>query len=617
MQVTRVILRAALEAALWLVAPAAFLFVYVNHYAASADAVLPHLQLVGLMFAAFALARISLAALLRRPSTQRLATAVVGATVLLTMLLYYATVLISLEFWGRVISWPLITSYSARLPELAETLGVSLLLPAAALALAYIALLAVAWIYAGRVDWVPDAARATPGSILAVGVPAGFAIVAIALYGFLAAPPTQRHEPVSLTLFPQDGAWTFQGHAINPLSAARLDRLEDAARASYTPSPGANRKNVVVIVSDALRPDHMGAYGYARDTTPNLSRLVRAGAVRKAPTIHAVCSSSSCGLIGLASSKFVHEFHTRPFSLPEVLRRHGYRVHLVLGGDHNNFYGLKLSYGKADSYFDGSQAGASMNDDRALVDHLAEFPDWDGVPAMFQFHLMSTHVLGKRDPAIVPFSPAATYIRPEGRDRESGRGVNFYDNGVARADAVIHELLQILERKKYLLDAIVAITADHGEALGEHGLYLHGNSVREAALRIPFLLVSYGHRPDRPIDGHAFASQVDIAPTILAELGMPQPATWSGVPLQAAGARDFTYFQERGDAGLVDHRDPRNIWKYWVNSGTRREYAFNLSHDPHEETNAIERVPSDRLREWRRRALVGARVESGREADAP
>lgn len=617
MQTTRALLRLGLDAALWLCIPAGFLFLYVGRYAAPTDAVWPHLRVVGLALAAFALARIALAAPARTPSAHRLATAILAAALLMVMLGYYALVVIGLEFWGRVISWHLMASYAAQVPELAETLGVSLPLAGGAFALIGLALLAAGWFYAALLDWAPALARRISGPVLWIGVPAGFMMVAIGLYDFLAEPPTRQYEPVSLTLFPLEGAWNLQGHAIDQLSAARLDRLDDAARSAYSASTGADRKNVVLIVVDALRPDHMGVYGYARDTTPNLSRVARAGMLRKAARVHAICTSSSCGLVGLASAKFVHEFHTRPITLQEVLKRHGYRVHLILGGDHGNFYGLKLAYGEADSYFDGYQAaGGYMNDDRVLVDRLAGFPDWNGEPVMFQFHLMSAHVLGKRDAAAGRFLPAATYARSEGRDRESGgRGINFYDNGVVQADAVIHALLQTLERKGYLRNAVVAITADHGESLGEHGLYLHTNSVREAALRIPFLLLSYGYAPGRPLDGQAFASQVDVAPTILAELSMPRPATWSGVPLQAPVAREFTYFQERADVGLVDHRDPENIWKYWLNSVTRREYAFNLSVDPREETNAVDRVPPDRLREWRLRILPGARVEKARDAE--
>lgn len=616
MRTLRPLVALAVETALWLCLPLAFLFLYCSRYAAPTDAVLPHLGLIGIPIAAFALMRLTLAACAAPLAAQRLLTAAVAWLLFAAMASYYVLVAIGLEYWGRVISWDIIASYARSATELAEALGLSVPLTAGAFALTGLALFAAAWWYAKRLDWAPAAAREFPRRVLWVGIPAGFAIVAIGVYEFLAAPPTRRFEPVSLTFFPREGAWDLQGHAIDPLSAARLDRQEDAARAAYRPSPGADRRNVVLIVVDALRPDHMGVYGYARDTTPNLSRLDGAGMVRKAAAVHAVCASSSCGIVALASSKYVHQFHPRPITLQEVLRRHGYRVHFVLSGDHSNFYGLKLAYGEADSYLDGATARGAMNADRVVTDALARFPDWDGVPVMFQFHLMSAHALGRREPASQRFQPAITYLRPEGRGRDGGElGINFYDNGVYQADATIQQMLEILERKGYLREAIVAITADHGEALGEHGHYVHADNVREASLRIPLLLISFGDRPRRAIDAHALASQVDVAPTILAELGIAPPPTWSGVPLQGPAARDFTYFQERSHVGLVDHRDTPRLWKYWSDSATRQEHVYDLSVDPGETTNLLARIPAARLQEWRRRALAGARVEKGPEAD--
>lgn len=616
MRTLRPLVPLAVDTALWLCLPLAFLFIYCSRYAAPTDAVLPHLGVIGIPIAAFALMRLTLAAFTTPLRAQRALTAVAAWLLFAAMASYYVLVAIGLEYWGRVISWDIIASYARSAGELTDALGVPLPLATGALALIGLALFAAGWWYATRLDWAPAAARQIPPRVLWIGIPAGFAILAIGLYEFLAAPPTRRFEPVSLTFFPREGAWDLQGHAIDPLSAARLDRQEDAARATYAPAPGVDRRNVVLIVVDALRPDHMGVYGYPRDTTPNLSRLDRAGMVRKAAAVHAVCASSSCGIVALASSKYVHQFHTRPITLQEVLKRHGYRIHFILSGDHSNFYGLKLAYGEADSYLDGATARGMMNADRVVIDGLARLPDWDGAPAMFHFHLMSAHALGRREAASQRFQPASTYLRPEGRGRDGAqRGINFYDNGVYQADATIRELLELLERKGYLRDALVAITADHGEALGEHGHYVHADNVREASLRIPLLLISFGDHEKRAIDSHALASQVDVAPTILAELGIPPPATWSGVPLQAPARREFTHFQERAHVGLVDHRDPPRLWKYWIDSASRQEHAYELSIDPGEETNLIARVPPARLQEWRRRVLAGARVEKGPEAD--
>ncbi len=606
MQIKPALLCLVADAVVWGGIPAAFLIVYCGTFLVTTSAVAPHFWLVGLVFAAFALARIALAALVRARTARRVAIATLAGGLLAVMLLYYVSVLIGLAYWGRVISWELIASYVRHTPELADSLDISLSFAFAVLATACAALVSAGWFYAGHLDWAPAVVQKIPGRMLWVGVPAGIMMVGVGLYEFMAAPPTRQFEPVSQTFLSPDSALKSDGQAIDPLRAATLDQLDDAARAGYgVGAVGAERKNLVLIVVDALRPDHMGVYGYSRDTTPNLSRLDRAGLVRKTRGMHAVCSESACGMIGLMSSKFVHQFHNRPFTLQEVLSRHGYREHLVLSGDHSSFYGLRHAYGKADSYFDSSLQGGHRNDDRMVVERIAGFREWDGVPFMLQVHLMSAHVLGKRDAATDMFLPAGSYLRWKGRDGDLA-GINYYDNGVLKADAIIGELLEILSRKGYLRNAIVAVTADHGESLGEHGLYVHGNSVREQTLRIPFLLISYGHRPGAPIDGTAFASQVDIAPTILAELGITPPGTWSGVALQAPFKRAFTYFQERMETGLIDHRDPRNIWKYWTNSVTNEQYAFDLNVDPGEQANALARVPPDRLREWQWRRLTAA-----------
>jgi hypothetical protein len=317
--------------------------------------------------------------------------------------------------------------------------------------------------------------------------------------------------------------------------------------------------------------------------------------MRKAAALRASCSSSFCGLMSMASSKFLHQLSKRPITLQEALRLHGYRIHMILSGDHTMFYGLRQAYGEVDSYFDARSARTIryLNSDRVMLDYLAGFPAWDGKPVMLQFHLMSAHALHEREGA-PKYAPAANYVyhREPGADGRPGqRGINYYDNGVLLADDTIRTILQMLERKGYLGDALVAVTADHGEAIGEHGMYQHANSVREEVLRIPFVLLSYGHRPGKPLQSASPGAQVDIAPTILTELGMPRPATWQGTPLQAPVTRDFLHFQERWEAGVYDLRDPGNLWKYWINLKSGEEYAFNLTHDPGERADLIGKLP--------------------------
>ena len=581
----RLIGRVLLDAGLWFAAPAAFLAVYVLRDGAPAAAVLPHLRLVLVAFVALTLLRLLL---------PRLISAIALSAALALMLAYYALVLVGMRAWGRVVSRELIESYAPQALQLADALGIGAALAVGVLALACVALFAAVWFYLRRFDWTPEFVRQAPRLAVPALLVLGGALCIQQVLHFVWYPPAAQSEPLSLTFFPMEGSWRFHGHAVDRLSAARQDAQEDAARAAYAADTARKGRNLVVIVVDALRADHMGVYGYAHDTTPTLSRLERAGQVRKAASMRSSCASSTCGLLSLSSSKFVHQFSARPILLHEILRRHGYRAHMILSGDHGSFYGLREAYGALDSYYDGQSARSIsyMNDDRLVLERLAGFPQWDGAPVMLQLHLMSVHILGRGG-------------------KGSGSIVDNYDAAVRRADAAIGEILRLLQDKGYLGNALVAVTADHGEALGEHGLYNHTNNVREEVLRIPFLLISYGEAPRAPIDRAAFSAQVDIAPTLLAELGFARPATWVGEPLQQGISRPFSFFQQQDYVGLFDHRDPAEVWKYWINTRNGEEFVFNLRRDPHEHTNVLAEVAPARLSEWRLRALPGASLHTG------
>lgn len=598
MRLQVILRRAALDVALWVFAPVLFLFFYSRVSNITLGTAFAHLRLVLVAWLCIALLRLAFSRLIPAPRIARALSALVVASAIMIMAVYYCAVLIGLSSWGRVISWDLIRSYAVQAPALIDALGLSVWMVAGSLTVLYAVVFALAWSLAGRLGWIGRTSRLARPRIVVLVFVAGVGVCAAELYGYTAFPPVREREPVSLTFYPFQAATVLQNAAIDPLRAERLDALEDAARERYSPNPTARRRNVVLIVVDALRPDRMGVYGYSRKTTPHLDRMAAAGMIRKPGQMRSACSASVCGLVSLLTSKFVHQFSERPFSLHEVLELHGYRSQMILGGDHRNFYGLKELYGGIDDYYDGSMSRNKYgNDDRLVLERAARMPAWDGAPAIIQFHLMSTHILGLRHEEYARYAPAASYAIP--MNRRAPLVDNFYDNGVAQADAIIHELLTILRGKGYLQEALVVITADHGESLGEGGRYSHAQNVAEEALRIPLLLMAYGYEPDLALSEGVVGSQVDVAPTVLAELGMPRPETWSGVPLQAPIRRPYTYFQEGYAAGLIDHRDPRRLWKYWVDTRKAREYAHDLAADPHTLINAIDTVAQDLKRAWR------------------
>lgn len=609
MDVARTIGRFGMDVILWYCIPASFLATYVISYGQPAAAVAPHILLVTLPLLLLVLVRLVLQRLIAGVSLRRLLVSVLTATLLALLITYYGLVLIGLRSWGGVVSWNVIPTFFAQATVLTDAVGVPVFALPVAFTVLFAGLVAICWVYLTRFDWTGTTTGriSTPTlTAIAAGVAA---VLALEAYQVSLGRWTQVSEPLSLTLYPPRAALDLEGYSVNPVAASRLDRIADRARAAYVPVDGAKR-NLVMIVIDALRPDHMGIYGYGRDTTPDLTRVAAEHPTRVIRGVHATCGDTICALFSLFSSKFTNEFSFRPFTLQDALRRHGYRIHMVLSGDHTYFHSLKGIYGQVDSFYDGTQArGYFINDDQLLVDHMAAMPDWDGKPVMFQFHLMSSHILRKPEDVPGKFQPARRYALRN--SAESGPGgeppetaINFYDNGVLRSDSIVNALIGQLQNKGYLHDTLVVITADHGESLGEHGLFTHANSVREEVLRVPLVLISYGYQPPASLTPRAFPSQVDIAPTILAELGLPRPETWSGRPLEEPAGPLFSYFDEHAFSGLIDHHDSGNIWKYWIDRNSGEDHVFNLSADPHENQDLRTEVPAQSLSDWRARTLA-------------
>jgi glucan phosphoethanolaminetransferase (alkaline phosphatase superfamily) len=595
------------ELLFWFALPVLFLGLYVGRFQFPLGSAFLHLYAVALL----ALAAVFLTAFIFQSlSSQRVArtlSALLYATLLYALCLYYSLVIVGLKTWGRVISEELMASYAGHLEQLTDALGLPFYVAVALLVAGY-ALLVLAC-YRVLTKHHAQAkfafARISP-ALLATLLFSLFALVGYALREYTINPNTASKEPFQLTLFAGKplAALRFNTHKISFNPA--LDPPEDAVRAGYRASPDAHKKNVVLIIVDGLRPDHMGVYGYARETTPFLSSLVKQGQATKVSNLRSVCGETACGFASLFSSRYPHQMPTTPLTLQEVLSVNGYQTRVILSGDHTNFYNLRQVYGKIDHYFDGSMVkGGYFNDDQHVVDKTKTLPPFSGKPTIFIYHLLSAHVVGKRHEKFNLYSPHKSYLgRSEGRPQPEY--YNHYDNGVLQTDAMIKELVASLQAKNYLNDAMVVITSDHGEGLGEYGLFTHTNSVREELLRVPLLLANFGKGGQLEAPDRSFASLLAISPTILKELGVTAPNSWLGETLQTPVAQEkkpaFTFFQMHPSVGFYDHRQASVLWKYWVNTYSHEEFAYNLSIDPQERNNLIGQVPFALRTEWQKLA---------------
>ena len=210
-----------------------------------------------------------------------------------------------------------------------------------------------------------------------------------------------------------------------------------------------------------------------------------------------------------------------------------------------------------------------MNDDRVVFEAFDGVGPADGTPTFFYFHFMSVHPLGPRLPANVRYKPASI-------KKEPGYYLNNYDNGVIQADAYLRDLFTQLEQKGYLQNSVVVITGDHGESLGERGVYGPTFNLYPEETTPPLLV----YDPD-PVEypGLDFARQIDVAPTILDRLGLPIPASWDGRSLLRHDPARFSYLRIADTYGVVEHSPERTL-KYIYDARTRKEELYDETRDP-------------------------------------
>jgi glucan phosphoethanolaminetransferase (alkaline phosphatase superfamily) len=415
-----------------------------------------------------------------------------------------------------------------------------------------------------------------------------------------------RGEPVLGTFF----GWPSY------VDIAGMDRFrrealirDEIARSNYPWDSLPNQKNVIILMFDSLRADHLPLYGYKRETTPFLSSLWQRGELHAVKMATSTCSESFCGVASTLTSHAYHQIAPGNLRMHEILRRLGYEVTLLLTGNHRDWAGLKEMYGsEVDHWYDYITGGTNMHDDLAIIKGLDKIPSAPAKPSFIFSFLMSTHVLGERMPEYRRFLPddlgkhlslwsspslSQNYKKVTGAEFSAGSldaVINNYDNGVLQADGMVRLFFEQLGQKGYLDNAIVVIMGDHGDSLGEHDHLGHNRYLYQENIRIPILIWSSDNKIPQNLE---FASQIDIAPTILDYLGLPIPETFVGKSLYSENRNHTSVHQTRrgkqpcAASMLEQHND---LWKMIAcvqENGALKESLFRLSQDPMETMDVL------------------------------
>jgi glucan phosphoethanolaminetransferase (alkaline phosphatase superfamily) len=440
---------------------------------------------------------------------------------------------------------------------------------------------------------------------------AGIACATLAAFGTTIAHAIEARDSLFWKQEMISGFFRPEGYAFEPTARRHAVAERDAAlRASYPRTvPGASRRNVVLIIIDSLRADRMQVYGYRRETTPFLAQLVKSGRMKKVEAAFATCSESLCGITSTLAGREFRDISARTFQLQDVLGDKGYQAWFLLSGNHSAWNGLPGFYHvSGEAFFDGSQTERyTMDDDRLVLEGLERVPPASPErPAFFYIHLMSTHYLG------VQFAESHVFTRPDDQVSpglepykilEKLNKPDRYDDRVRQADDLIRQLFDALGAKGYLREAIVVVTGDHGEGLGERH-WAHGWHLYNEDIRIPMLLYD---APEASYPDLSFAAQVDIAPTILDRLGLPIPDSWDGESLLEPSRTRYTYHQTYfiPNRFAVLYRHDDELFKFIATPQYGKEELYDFNRDPGEVNSLVTERPdlAAMLREKVRRYL--------------
>jgi arylsulfatase A-like enzyme len=390
--------------------------------------------------------------------------------------------------------------------------------------------------------------------------------------------------------------------------------------------------NILLISIDALRADRLEAYGYRRPTSPFLAELGRSGLVfeRAFVNTHGTTQSHTTILSGLYQQQ--HGVGLQDGAgvvrtvipdgvelLPELLRARGYRtIGVTDAGNASAAFGFARGFDAFDDRGGGIWKGSQR------VVRMVEKAGADA-PIFVFLHTYEVHspyrprpryralfgVPAEVPPAMNPFllehAHAAAELEPGVVDSLS----LLYDAEIRSADDALRGLFKRLEALGFMRNAVVVVTADHGEEFGEHGGLLHRDLLYDVLLHVPLILEGPGiapGRPDQPV------SSIDIAPTLLALASAPVPAEMEGSSLLETRRRSAVVAQYSTARYAIRTRD----WKLiWTVPGTIE--LFDLRADPGELENVAALHPDmtatleAALDRWRQRHQSSA--PAGREVE--
>jgi arylsulfatase A-like enzyme len=304
------------------------------------------------------------------------------------------------------------------------------------------------------------------------------------------------------------------------------------------------KPNILFLMLDTLRADHLSGYGYERETTPILDAFAKenlkaAFAMTAAPWTPASVASMLTGLY--PSSHGMMPPNNRDLALqgtarlsqdlkllPEILKEAGYTT---AGVSPNPWITKQFGYAQGFDQFhfiSREPANKITESGREILE------GWEKTSLKDPFFLY-LHFLDPHDPYEPPSDYASKFQgslskSPFTYSDEMQNLINLYDAEIAFLDQELGKFFEYLKQKKLYDDLVIVIVSDHGEQFMEHGDKAHGFKLFNEEVHIPLLLKT-GRKNDQGRIINETVSTIDIMPTILDRVGLQKPENIPGVSL--------------------------------------------------------------------------------------
>lgn len=326
--------------------------------------------------------------------------------------------------------------------------------------------------------------------------------------------------------------------------------------------------NVILISIDTLRADRLGAYGYNKNTSPNIDKFAKESTVftnfyATAPwTLPSHASMFASDYPSQLKEETVFDYlPKKTLTIAKVLQNKGY---FTYGFDSNTYVSPQWNFAQGFMGYTLERVNSTGVDANIIFPHAQDWLEKNKDKKFFLF----VHTFEVHD----PYCPPKPYANKFSEEKNNGntcvtnemifdniRGKkklteselqgfsNLYDGEVAFTDSQVGNLLDLVKKLKLDKKTIIIITSDHGEEFGEHGTWgRHAHTLYNELVKVPLMIKIPGLAPSKnPLE----FSMIDIPPTILDLLGLLKPKEFKGISVRD-GQKNRPVFFELSDLRL-------------------------------------------------------------------